>query len=137
MNTIFDPRTAALLAERVGALHGAATELASLGEHDPGLAGECGVEVCALEARTILSGGAAQRIAVLSAEAARAGRPVSIGTVDLEAVSRLEAVVSLGSSRIGLRLASLDAAASQEPIAKWGGLIGLASGAVGLIRSLF
>lgn len=136
MNLTLDPRIAAQLAEKTAQLIGAGRELSSFGEEDPSLAGECGVEICSLEARTILAGGAPYRVASLAGEAARARRPVTIGTQDLEAVSRLEAVVAMGSSRIGLKLATLDASASQEPMAKLGSVIGLATGAAGFIRSL-
>jgi hypothetical protein len=137
MNTTFDPRTAALLAQRALSIQSSAAELAGLGEYDPVLAGECGVEVCSLEARTILSSGAPRRVAASAQEAAQTGRPAMIVTADLEALSRLEGVVALGSSRIGFHLASLDAAAAQEPTARLGNLVGLASGAIGLIRSFF
>jgi hypothetical protein len=136
VNLTLNPGTAAQLAEKTGQLIGAGRELASFGEEDPSLAGECGVEICSLEARTILSGGAPYRVASLSGEAARQRRPVTIATQDLEAVSRLEAVVAMGSSRIGLKLASLDASASAEPMARLGSMIGLATGAAGFIRSL-
>lgn len=135
MNTTFDPQTAALLAERAVTLQGSAAELAAFGEHDPGMAGECGVEICSLEARTILSGGAPGRVAALASESARAGRAASIPQSDIEALSRLEAVVALGSSRIGLRMAALDAQEAQGPAATAGSLIGLATGAIGFIRS--
>lgn len=137
MRTTFDPRTAALLAERATAIQGAALELAALGEVDPGLAGECGVEVCSLEARTILSGGGPSRVIQMAAEAAQRGQLVSIPTVDLEALSRLEAVTALGSSRITLKLAALDAAAAEGPKATIQSLMGLASGAVGLWKTFF
>jgi hypothetical protein len=137
MKTTFDPRTAAVLAERAVAIQGASAELASLGEFDPGLAGECGVEVCSLEARTILAGGAAGRVAQIAAEAAQKGQSAVIATSDLEALSRLEAVTVLGSSRIGLKLAALDAEAAEEPKARIGSLMGLATGAVGLFKTFF
>lgn len=137
MRTTFDPKTAALVADRALALQGAGAELASLGEQDPDLAGECGVEICALEARTIIASGAPSRVAAMAGEAARSGKPASILTSDLDAVSRLEGVLSLGSSRIGIKLASLDAQAAQEPTARIGNLMGLATGAVGLFKTFF
>lgn len=135
MNLLLDPRSAALLAEKTAHLIVAGRELSAFGEEDPTLAGECGVEICSLEARTILSSGAPLRVAQLAGEAARSRRQVSVSSQDLETLSRLEAVVSMGSSRINLKLAAMDASASQEPIARLGSLIGLATGAAGLIRS--
>jgi hypothetical protein len=136
VNLILDPGTAARLAEKTAQLILAGRELSSFGEEDPTLAGECGVEICSLEARTILSSGAPSRVAVLAGDAARSRRQVTVSSQDLETLSRLEAVVAMGSSRIGLKLATLDASASQEPMAKLGTMIGMATGAVGFIRSL-
>jgi hypothetical protein len=136
VNLTLNPGTAAMLAEKTAQLIGAGRELSAFGEMDPALAGECGVEICSLEARMILSGGAPYRVASQAGEAAQSRRPVTISHSDLELVSRLEAVVAMGSSRIGLKLATLDASASQEPMAKLGSMIGLATGAAGFIRSL-
>lgn len=136
MNLLLDPGTAAKLAEKTAHLIMAGRALSAFGEEDPALAGECGVEISSLEARTILSSGAPFRVAQLAAEAARARRQVTVSSQDLETLSRLEAVVAMGSSKIGLKMAALDASASQEPMAKLGSLIGLATGAAGFIRSL-
>jgi hypothetical protein len=136
VNLLLDPGTAAKLAEKTVQLILAGRELSSFGEEDPTLAGECGVEICSLEARTILSSGAPARVAQMAGEAARGRRQVTVSSGDLETLSRLEAVVAMGSSRIGLKLATLDASASQEPMAKLGTMIGLATGAAGFIRSL-
>jgi hypothetical protein len=137
MLTTFDPRTASLLAERAYSIQVSAAELAGLGEHDPGLAGDAGVEICALEARVLLASGAPERVRGAAQEAARVGRPAQISASDLEALSRLEAVVAMGSSRIGLRLASMDAEAAQVPAVSMGNMVGLATGAIGFIRSFF
>lgn len=137
MRTTFDPRSAALLAERASRIQGSGAELAALGEVDPDLAGECGVEICSLEARTILASGAPSRVVAMAGEAARSGRPTAIETSDIEAMSRLEQVVALGSSRISLKLAALEAQAAQEPTARMGSLMGLATGAVGLFKTFF
>jgi hypothetical protein len=136
VNLLLDPGTAAKLAEKTAQLILAGRELSAFGEEDPTLAGECGVEICSLEARTILSSGAPARVASLAGDAARGRRQITVSSQDLETLSRLEAVVAMGSSRIGLKLATLDASASQEPMAKLGTMIGLATGAAGFIRSL-
>lgn len=137
MKTNFDPASAARLAERAEAIQASAQELAALGERDPGLAGACGVEVCALEARTILFSGAPARVAKSAAQAAGMGQIASIEISDMQALSRLEAVVSLGSSRIDLKMASMDAEAAQHPTAMLGSALGLASTAFGLFKSFF
>jgi|FLYK01.1.fsa_nt_gi hypothetical protein len=136
MEILYPPHDAVRLAESVAKISEAARVLAAFGEADPGLASECGVEINALEARTILASGAPARVAARAVEAARTGRPAAVSAQDLEALSRLEAVVALGKSRIDLRLAALEAEASQEPLSRLAGLAGLATGAVGLIKSI-
>jgi hypothetical protein len=136
VNITFDPRSAALLGHRAQALQISGAELGALGEHDPELAGECGVEICSLEARTILSAGAPARVQAISQEAARANRPAVVSARDVDALSRLEAVVAMGSSRIALKLAAMDAAAAQEPAARLGNIVTLATSAAGAIGFL-
>lgn len=136
MNLLLDPRAAAHLAQKTAHLILAGRELSAFGEEDPALAGECGVEICSLEARTILSSGAPLRVAQLAGEAATTRRQVTVSSQDLETLSRLEAVVAMGSSRIGLKLATLDASSAQEPMARLGSLIGLVTGAAGLIKTI-
>jgi hypothetical protein len=135
MELMFSPYDAATLKSQAERISSAAGELAAFGETDPGLAAECGVEINALEARTILSGGAPARVIARTTEAIKHGRPAVLPIEDIQALSRLEAVVALGNSRISLRLASLDAEASQEPFARLSGLAGLATGAIGLVKS--
>lgn len=137
MQVNFDVRGAALLAERSATLGHAAKELAAFGDMDPQMAAECGVEIASLEARTILLSGAIGRVATLAGNAARSRQPVSLSVSDVETVSRLEAVVALGSSRIALKMAALDAEASQAPAAQLGNLMGLATGAIGLYKAIF
>lgn len=130
-----DPITSSRLAQKTAYLIGAAKELSSFDEEDPGMSGECGVEVCALEARTILSGGIPYRVVAKAEEAAMTGRPFLISGSDLETVSRLEGVVARGSSRIGHRIEQLDAAIAQQPAATLGNMVGIVTGAIGLIKS--
>lgn len=136
MELHFSPEQAAQLGRRAMGLAAAGHELASFGETEPDLAGFCGVEICALEARSILAGGYLTRIA-RSAQAAQAGRPVILGGDDVEALARLEQVVALGSSRIALKTASMDAQAGQEGLAKVGSILGVATGIVGLVKSIW
>lgn len=136
MNILFGPEDAARLAEAAAKVAGAAREIALFGEMDPDLAGECGVEVCALEARTILSGGAPARVLGWASESLRMRRPMTVPEADVGALRRLEEVVALGSSRIRLRLAAFEAESAQEGLARIGGILGLASSAYGLLKSV-
>lgn len=136
MNLALEPDQAVMLVDRVVRLAGSAREFAMFGESDPFLASECGVEVGALEARMILSSGAIDRVAQAAAKTAQSGLRGSISADDLEAISRLEGVIALGSSKISLKMASMDAEASQGPISKITNLLGLAGGAYGFIRSI-
>lgn len=135
MNLNLDPVMAGRLAEKTAYLIGAARELSAFDEEDPVMAGECGVEVCALEARTILSGGVPYRVLDKAHEAGHTGRPYMVPVSDLEMLSRLEAVVAMGSSRISNKIAALDSAIAQEPAGTIGSMIGIATGAIGLIKS--
>jgi len=137
MNITLAPQEAALLGQKALDLGLSGHELAAFAAQDPGLAGECGVEVNALEARTILGSGACSRLAGKCSEAARTGRPVQVDAGDLEQLGRLEGVLALGAARINLKIAAMQAAEGQEGMAKLGSIIGLATGAVGLIKSIW
>lgn len=137
MNVTFTPDQAGVLGERAERLGAGAQEFARLGENDPYLAAECGVEVGSLEARQLLSGGALQRISMAARESLKTGHPAQMAGSDLDTLSRLEGVVALGSSRIGIKMAAMDAEKQQEGLAKLGSFIGLATGAVGLYKSIF
>jgi hypothetical protein len=137
------PREAAVLSEVSERAVKGAWELSRFRETDPGLAGACGIEVNALEARTILDGGAIGRLKAAAA-ASLSGRPTIVRGADLDQLSRLEGVLALGASRIQVKLAEIDAAeaasagmAGRETAEKIGTLIGLATGAVGLWKSIF
>ena len=113
------------LAQSATAISAAAREFVAFSEGEPALAAQAGVEVLALEARGILSGGAHHRLASTGA-----------GPADLGALSRLEGIVALA----GARLDALDAAIARDSqgsgIEQLAGFIGLASGAVGLYNAL-
>jgi hypothetical protein len=134
----FGPQDSWILAERAGRLSMGARELAAFVDSEPGLAAECGVEVGALEARSILAGGAPARVAARATETARTGRSVPVPQVDMEALSRLEVVLAQSAMRIGTGIATLDAAQarSESGMERLGSIIGLAGAAVGLARSL-
>jgi hypothetical protein len=137
MNVVLGPSEAVQLAEKAAALDGAARELCNFVDSDPSLAGECGVEVNAVEVRTLLMAGAPSRIFAGATQAVKFGRRMEVSTSDLEQLSRLEGVISLSASRIALKSAAMDAAQGQEGMAKLGSIVGLATGAVGLVRSFF
>lgn len=101
------------------------------------MAGDCGVEVNAVEARTLILSGAPSRISSRGIEASRSGRPVQVDSSDLQQLSRLEGVISLAASRIALKRAAMEAAEGQEGMNKLGSVIGIATGAIGLVRSFF
>ncbi len=113
------------LAQSATAISAAAREFIAFAEGEPTLAAQAGVEVLALEARGILSGGAHHRLA-------------SAGTVaaDLEALSRLEGVVALAGARLDALDAAIAADSKGSGIEQLAGFIGLASGAVGLYNAL-
>lgn len=136
VNFQISPGDALRLAQAAGRAAEAAQVIALFGEAEPDLAGECGVEVCALEARALLSGGAPDRLARAAAEAARTGRPATVSADDFSAVTRLEAVAALGRQRIDLKAAALDAEASQEGLARLGGILSLASSAYGILKTV-
>lgn len=137
MNVTLGSSEAVQLAEKAAALDNAARELCQFVDSDPSLAGQCGVEVNAVEVRTLLMAGAPSRIFHKGAEAGRLGKRMDVSTADLEQLSRLEGVISLAASRIALKNAALEAADGQEGLAKLGSIIGLTTGAVGLVRSFF
>jgi hypothetical protein len=137
MNIAVNPRDAALLGQKAVDLSLSAQELAAFAVQDPGMANECGVEVNALEARTILGSGICHRLAGKCIDAVKAGRTIQVDAADLEQLSRLEGVLSLGSARISLKIAAFDAAQGQEGMAKLGSIIGLATGAIGLVKSIW
>lgn len=137
MNVSFGPDVAAQLAEKAAYVQMAGGDLALFGETEPWLAAQCGVEIGALEARTLLAGGSALRVGQASREAAASGRGVVLAASDLEALSRLEGVLAVSSSRIGQALAILESRERGSGFESLGSVIGLATGAVGLIKSFF
>jgi hypothetical protein len=126
-----------MLVERTRVLAASARVITDFDETDPDLAGACGVEVCALEARSLLGGGVLSRVSAAAAAGIQRRIPFMLAEEDVAAMDRLEGAVSRGLSRIDLKLATLNAEASQEGLAKIGSLIGLATGAIGLIKSVF
>jgi hypothetical protein len=118
------------LAGKAMALSRQAADLMGFVDREPELSGECGIEVNAVEARALLSGDLAERLSGLRGT-------VEVEESDLERLSRLEGVLALASSRIGARIRALDEAEGSALATKLGSMIGLATGAVGLVKSLW
>lgn len=137
MDATFPPDQAAFLAGHAKRLAAAASDLALFADTDPGLTAECGLEIGALEARMTLAGGATARVAAAAEHAAASMQNVRIKRDDLEALSRLEGVLALASARMATRIAAIDAEQSQMGLAQLGSIIGFATGAVGLVKSIF
>lgn len=131
----FGPEVARALAVKVRHVGMSGAELASFGEEEPALAAECGVEIAALEARTILAGAAADRIVASADQAARLGRPFMLYEADVRAMTRLEGVVSLASARIAQRYMALEGA--QSNVSKLGAVVNVVTGLAGLVRTFF
>jgi len=68
--------------------------------------------------------------------AGRSGQAV-IAPADFQAIGRLEALLFSSDQRLGQRMAQLDQARASSPYENLGSMIGLATGAVGLLRSIF
>lgn len=137
MNVSFGPDMARVLAEKARNVHMAGRELALFGEQEPWLASDCGIEIGSLEARTILSSGATARVFETADMAARAGKTAVLATGDVEALSRLEGVLSMAASKVAQKQAMLDAA--ESPVAKIGQVLGLAAtaaSAIGMIKQI-
>lgn len=131
----FSPDVAAALRVKVDQVRLSGSELGSFGEREPHLASECGVELASLEARSILSGGAPDRILAQATAAEGQKRPFAVYTQDLRQVERLEGLVSTAASRIAQKYMMIDA----QPPAALGSIstvIGLVTGAVNLVRTL-
>lgn len=137
MNLLLGVKEAQALFGKVHALGNAAQELSLFAEQDPGLAGDCGVEVNALEARNILGSGVLARISQRCLNGSQTLKSISIPASDLEQLQRLEGVLSVASSRIDMKIAAIDASQSQDGMAKLGTAISFATGAIGLWKSIF
>jgi len=131
MNVSFSPEMARVLAEKAKQVHLAGRELALFGEREPFLASDCGIEIGSLEARTILSSGATGRVYEAADAAGRAGKPVVLAAGDVEAISRLEGVLAMASSKVAQKQAALESA--EGPIARIGQFLGLAATAANVI----
>lgn len=110
----------------------AAKELVSFWSENPELAGRAAVEVLALEAKSILSGGAVERVMASS----RSGRP-TLRQDDLDSVFRLDTIMAISSARLAGLEAALDGEESEAPIHRIGGYVSLAATVLGIVNTIF
>jgi hypothetical protein len=120
------PETALQAPSRLDGVVLAAQELISFADEHPALAARAGVEVLALEARMALQGARPP-----------AGRTHALGARDLATFERLDGIVALASSRMGECVAAMDREMSGRGIESIGRIIGLAGGAIGILKSIF
>ena len=129
-------READVLLGRVKRIGAAAADLVAFSDQDPELASLSGIEVPSLEARTLLSGGLVGAVSSRCAESLRSGRPCSISSAELDAVSRLEAVVATGATRVAQRIAALEDSEKKALQDHIGGVVSIGTGIVALVRTL-
>lgn len=128
----FSQDDAAYLATKAHSVTLAAKELVSFWSEEPELAGQASVEVLALEAKSILSGGAMERIA----SASKSRRPM-MGLDDLDAVFRLDTITSISAARISGLESSMGDEESDRPIHRIGGIVSLAATVLGIVNTVF
>lgn len=112
--------------ERLEGIVQSAGELVAFADAEPQLASRAGVEVLALEAKMVLRGGGVSGL-----------RQRSLGSRELASLERLEGIVALSSSRMGECASSMDAEAAGHTVNSLSQIIGLAGGAIGIIKSVF
>jgi hypothetical protein len=123
---------AAYLATKARSASMAAKELVSFWSEEPELAGQAAVEVLALEAKSILSGGCLDRVSAAS----KSGRPM-LRRDDLDAVFRLDTIASISSARLAALEAVLDSEESDAPMNKLSGIVSLAATVLGIVKTVF
>lgn len=128
----FLPEDAVYLAATAKSASMAARELVSFWSEEPELAGQASVEVLALEAKSILSGGALERISVAS----KSQKP-TLQRADLDAAFRLDTIASVSSARLAALAASMDGEESDAPLNRLGSIVGLAATVLGLVKTVF
>lgn len=128
----FSMEDASFLATKAHGVTLAAKELVSFWSEEPELAGQASVEVLALEAKSILSSGASERVVMAS----RSPRPVMNGD-DVEKVFRLDTIASISSARMAGLESSLEDEESDRPMNKIGGIVSLAATVLGIVKTIF
>jgi hypothetical protein len=133
MNSIrFPSEDASYLAAKAKSASLAARELVAFCSEEPELAGQAAIEVLALEAKSILSGGAVERIVL----AARSGSP-AVRRDDLDAAFRLDTIASLSSSRLSALGVALEGEESDAPMNKLGGIVSIAATVLGMVKTIW
>lgn len=137
MTRMFSSEDAEILGQRALSIGEGAEALSRFAQESPELAQMAGVEVSALEARSILQSGSVQRVIHAAMGSAQARRAAAIGAGDLEAMTRLENVLALSGSRISASVQALDQQKARGGMDTLGSVIGLATGAIGLWKAIF
>jgi hypothetical protein len=133
MNSIaFLPEDAAYLAAKARSAALAAKELVSFWSEEPALAGQAAVEVLALEAKSILSGGSMERVMMAS----RLGKPV-LRQDDLDSVFRLDTLTSLSAARLAGLETAMEGDESDAPMQKLGNIVSIAATMLGIVKTVF
>lgn len=114
------------LSERAASLGDAASALAELGEADPDMARDLGLEVASLESRMILGSGLIERIALSGRADGR----------DLSRLTRLETLVRLAEGRTASRLSAVDHEERRRPLESLAGVVSLAGGIMSIARQI-
>lgn len=120
-----DPES--VLRRQAAWLAGAGRALAELGEGEPFLAADLGLEVSSLEARLLLGSGMLERIGRFGVRA---------GPVDLGRLERLETLVTLADARVAERLAAIEAKDGSNTWQSIAGAVSLAGGIVSIARQV-
>jgi hypothetical protein len=144
MNVPFGPEAARALAAKAQELGRGARALSAFAESEPALAKDCAVEVQALEARAILSGGAVDRASGLGGRARALGNQGASGLApgDLDQLGRLEAVLAVARRRVEEReraLAQAEGPGGGGLVEKIGPVLGgiVVDRVIGLVKSIF
>jgi hypothetical protein len=128
----FLPSDAAYLVAKTQSAALAARELLSFWSEEPELAGQASVEVLALEAKSLLSGGMVERISTT----ANSAKPM-MRRDDLDSAFRLDTIVALSSARLAGLESALETDQSDGPMNKLSGIVTLAATVLGIVKTLF
>lgn len=114
------------LPEKAAILGDAAQALAELGEADPDMARDLGLEVASLETRMLLGSGCVERLAYGN----------RADTRDVARLTRLETLVRLAQGRVERELSSLDAEERKRPLESLAGAVSLAGGLFSIAKQI-
>lgn len=131
----FGPEVAPALLRKVREVSLSGRELAAFADREPALASECGIEISALEAKTILGSGLPDRVAAVAEQASRQRTGFVLFRSDLEGINRLEGVISTASSRIAQKYMALENSGSN--VQKLGTVVNTVLGVVNVFKAIF